>query len=57
MRLTGIWKLVAVVALVAVFGPSILQRLDLGELGDAIRPAPTGRPHVAVEEDHTSLIF
>ncbi|GGD24551.1 thermonuclease family protein [Aureimonas glaciei] len=42
MRLTGIWKLVAVVALVAVFGPSILQQLDLGELGDAIRPAPAG---------------
>ncbi|BDA86357.1 hypothetical protein Sa4125_38990 [Aureimonas sp. SA4125] len=41
MRLTGIWKWIAVVALVAIFGPSILQQVDLGELGDAIRPAPT----------------
>jgi endonuclease YncB( thermonuclease family) len=42
MRLSGIWKWIAVVALVAVFGPSILQQLDLGEIGDAISPAPTG---------------
>lgn len=43
MRLTGFWKLVAVVALVAAFGPSILQQLDLSEPGDTIRQAPTGR--------------